>query len=90
MVEDQNFDGPGRSARAGMATIRGYQKLMAGTTPRCRFAPTCSEYTRIAIEKHGLARGAWMGLKRVGRCHPWNPGGYDPVSEPNVRSVSGR
>jgi putative membrane protein insertion efficiency factor len=81
---------PSLGARAGMRAIRGYQVVMAGSAPRCRFAPTCSEYTREAIEVHGLARGVWLGLKRVGRCHPWNPGGYDPVThttlDPNIRS----
>ncbi|MGZ6884860.1 MAG: membrane protein insertion efficiency factor YidD [Acidimicrobiia bacterium] len=75
-------------ARAGVRVIRGYQIVMSGSTPRCRFAPTCSEYTREAIERFGLGRGVLMGMRRVGRCHPWNPGGYDPVIEPNVRSVS--
>lgn len=46
---------------------------------QCRFTPTCSEYTRQAILKHGALKGAWLGLKRVGRCHPWHPGGHDPV-----------
>ena len=81
---------PTWGARAGMRAIRGYQVVMAGSTPRCRFAPSCSEYTREAIEVHGLARGVWLGVRRVGRCHPWNPGGYDPVirpaHDPNVRS----
>ncbi len=80
---------PSVAARSGMALIRGYQKVMAGTTPRCRFAPTCSEYTRQAIELHGLARGTWMGMRRISHCHPWNPGGYDPVVDPNTSSVSG-
>jgi putative membrane protein insertion efficiency factor len=74
-------------ARAGMAAIRGYQTLMRGTTPRCRFAPSCSEYTSEAIERFGLARGSWMGAKRIARCHPWHPGGYDPVVDTNTRSV---
>jgi putative membrane protein insertion efficiency factor len=44
----------------------------------CRFQPTCSTYFRRAVEKHGAVRGALKGLARIGRCHPWHPGGYDP------------
>jgi hypothetical protein len=47
--------------------------------PACRFTPTCSEYALQAIEKHGMMRGGWMGLRRILRCHPFHPGGYDPV-----------
>ncbi len=45
----------------------------------CRFKPTCSEYTYQAIDKFGAAKGLWLGLKRIIRCHPWNSGGYDPI-----------
>ena len=48
--------------------------------PRCRFAPTCSAYAAEAIRRHGAMRGGARALRRVGRCHPWNPGGYDPVT----------
>lgn len=47
--------------------------------PNCRFHPSCSCYAEQAIEVHGAARGSWLALKRIARCHPWNPGGYDPV-----------
>ena len=46
--------------------------------PTCRFAPSCSEYAIQAIGKYGAIKGGWLGVKRVCRCHPWNPGGYDP------------
>jgi len=47
--------------------------------PSCRFVPTCSEYAREAIERHGAMRGSLMGVRRLLRCHPFHPGGYDPV-----------
>mgnify|MGYP004643782497 FL=1 len=56
-----------------------YQKISRYTPPVCRFYPTCSEYTRQAIEKYGVLKGGWLGLKRICKCHPWHEGGNDPV-----------
>jgi hypothetical protein len=47
--------------------------------PNCRFFPTCSDYALQAIDKHGAGYGSWLALKRIARCHPWHPGGFDPV-----------
>lgn len=56
-----------------------YQKFSKLTPSVCRFYPTCSQYTKEAIMKYGILKGGWLGLKRIFRCHPGNPGGYDPV-----------
>ena len=59
--------------------IKIYQKFSALTPSVCRFYPTCSEYTKQAIEKYGIIKGIWLGIKRISKCHPLNPGGYDPL-----------
>jgi hypothetical protein len=65
---------------AAMALIRLYQNTVSRVLPStCRFYPSCSQYAYQAIAKYGFWRGGWMGVKRIARCHPFNPGGYDPV-----------
>jgi len=60
--------------------LRGYQLLLSPMLgPRCRFYPSCSNYAIEALRVHGAARGSLLAARRVGRCHPWNPGGLDPV-----------
>lgn len=63
-----------------LSLLRVYQYAVGpllGTN--CRFHPSCSDYAREAIERHGAARGAWLAVRRLARCHPYHPGGYDPV-----------
>jgi putative membrane protein insertion efficiency factor len=66
--------------RLALALIRFYKRFISpALPPSCRFEPTCSVYTYQAIEKYGVIKGGIMGAKRIARCHPLNPGGYDPV-----------
>ncbi|MFC3853266.1 membrane protein insertion efficiency factor YidD [Salinispirillum marinum] len=63
--------------------VRGYQVAISPLfPPRCRFYPTCSSYALEALEKHGAIKGSWLAVQRIGKCHPFHPGGLDPVPEP--------
>lgn len=60
--------------------IRFYQAAISPYTPAaCRFSPTCSSYSLEALQVHGLFKGSWLAIKRIGKCHPWGGSGYDPV-----------
>lgn len=78
---------PGTSgpvARGMLTAVRFYRRALSPLKggPTCRFTPSCSQYALEAIERHGAWRGGFLALKRVARCHPLSPGGYDPVPPP--------
>lgn len=70
----------GIGAKLGVRLVRFYQVFISPLFPAvCRYNPTCSQYTLIAMKRYGLFKGTIMGIKRISRCHPLHPGGYDPV-----------
>ncbi|HWC35556.1 MAG TPA: membrane protein insertion efficiency factor YidD [Mycobacteriales bacterium] len=79
---------PGSARRAGpvalllMGLLHAYQRWVSPLfAPHCRYYPSCSSYAITAVERFGAVRGGWLALRRLGRCHPWHPGGLDPVPE---------
>lgn len=63
-----------------IALVKIYQYLVSPMLGRnCRFEPNCSQYAVEALRRHGAGKGTWLAFRRLGRCHPWHPGGYDPV-----------
>lgn len=77
-------------ARLLVLLIRGYQIALSPLLgPRCRFYPSCSSYAVEALRTHGALRGSWLAGRRLLRCHPWNPGGLDPVP-PSSRTTGPR
>ncbi|XZG70273.1 membrane protein insertion efficiency factor YidD [Chitinibacteraceae bacterium HSL-7] len=68
------------AARLALLLIRGYQLMISPLIgPRCRYVPSCSEYGIEAVSRYGAARGGWLTMRRLLRCHPWGGSGYDPV-----------
>ena len=80
---------PSGAARLLMLLVRGYQRGVSSLlVPRCRFAPSCSAYALQALAVHGALRGSWLAVRRIGRCHPFHPGGYDPVPPRRARQAA--
>ncbi len=71
--------------------VRGYQVLISPWFPaKCRFYPSCSEYSIEAIDQHGSAKGAWLSLKRILKCHPLSKGGFDPVPNSSLTNTENK
>ena len=74
-----------------IALIKLYRYVISPyLAPSCRFTPTCSSYAIEAVSRHGVFRGSWLAIKRIGRCHPWHSAGYDPVPEAHDANLNRR
>ncbi|WP_106396752.1 membrane protein insertion efficiency factor YidD [Actinocorallia populi] len=81
---------PGPIAWTLIGFVRFYRRFVSPLLPpTCRFEPSCSTYGLTALQTHGALHGFWLTVARVGRCHPFHPGGYDPVPEPRTRTGRG-
>lgn len=80
-TENVGFRARPGGARVVVAAIRAYQLVRLGRVSPCRFTPTCSQYAVEAVERHGSGRGLLLTARRLGRCRPGGPNGYDPVPE---------
>lgn len=78
---------PGWPARVLLGAIRAYQSVTAARPPVCRYWPSCSVYAAEAIAARGAARGTWLAVRRLGRCHPWAGNGVDPVPHDNFQPL---
>ena len=73
-----------------LAALRFYQRWVSPLTPpQCRYYPSCSNYAYTAVATHGAVRGSWLAARRLLRCHPFTPGGYDPVPAPRAATTDG-
>ncbi|HVK25918.1 MAG TPA: membrane protein insertion efficiency factor YidD [Actinokineospora sp.] len=81
---------PGPIARVLLVPVRVYRRWISPVLPpACRFYPSCSEYAVTALTTHGAARGSWLAVRRLLRCGPWHPGGFDPVPPRTPKNQSG-
>jgi len=82
---------PGLAARALAVPVHAYRLLLSPMLGQnCRYYPSCSAYALDALHQHGAVKGAWLAVTRVARCHPWHPGGYDPVPAPHDDTPTSR
>ncbi|HEY7143916.1 MAG TPA: membrane protein insertion efficiency factor YidD [Streptosporangiaceae bacterium] len=84
-------DRPSAAARVLLVLLAGYRRLISPMlAPRCRFYPSCSAYAAEAVRVHGALRGSWLAVARLARCHPFHPGGIDPVPPRSGAAAAGR